>query len=454
MTTTVVTIEDVTTVTFANVGPQGPRGDVGPQGPQGEQGEQGIQGPQGEIGPQGIVGPQGEIGPQGPQGEIGPQGLTGPQGEIGPQGEAGPQGIQGETGVPGPEGVPGPALNFRGNVPNAADLPSAGNQAGDAFTTDDDHLWVWTAGGMWLDLGPLGWSAAGGADTQVLFNDGGLPNGVPELTFDKATNTLRVDGYDLSDASHIRTGRISPQHLGLDSFDRPTQKVLRANGQWTYEERMGLVEPEADGDTVVVDPISTFVLVEPEDGVTTFFVQLPPYDDQLVYSGRRIALVTAHPDPMTVTVVAQGAQVFGGAVALSASTPAEFILTFSSMWMRTAGATPPALVLPQSALNVDIGASVNELNLSAIAGSFVRLNPTADLIEIRGLNAPTDRVLTLVNVSTSHQLTFVPNSGLAAATRRLLIPGYDPKTLGEYGAMTWWYDPVTLSWRLIAFAGP
>lgn len=107
------------------------------------------------AGPQGPPGPQGSRGPAGPEGPPGP---TGPQGSQGPSGAPGPTGATGPSGPPGATGPQGPAgtgINFKGTVDNVGDLPTTGNQEGDAYTVQSDgDLYVWTDGD-WLNVGPF-----------------------------------------------------------------------------------------------------------------------------------------------------------------------------------------------------------------------------------------------------------------------------------------------------------
>lgn len=59
------------------------------------------------------------------------------------------------TGGGGGGGTPGPPLTPKGEVPNAAALPAAGNSPGDLWTaTDSGHAWVWD-GTNWIDMGPF-----------------------------------------------------------------------------------------------------------------------------------------------------------------------------------------------------------------------------------------------------------------------------------------------------------
>ena len=81
------------------------------------------------------------VGGSGGGGGVGP---AGPQGPIGP---AGPTGATGAS-IPGPAGPAGPvaagAFIFKGNVANAAALPTTGNVLGDSYVQQDNNeLVVW-----------------------------------------------------------------------------------------------------------------------------------------------------------------------------------------------------------------------------------------------------------------------------------------------------------------------
>ena len=74
-------------------------------------------------------------------------GGVGPAGPQGPQGPAGPTGATGAS-IVGPAGPAGPvatgAFIFKGNVPNAAALPTTGNTVGDSYVQQDtNELVVW-----------------------------------------------------------------------------------------------------------------------------------------------------------------------------------------------------------------------------------------------------------------------------------------------------------------------
>lgn len=83
------------------------------------------------------------------------------------------QGPQGNPGTPGTTGPPGPAgagILYKGQVANAAALPTSNNLQGDAYSTADaNHLWIWD-NHQWVDngawqgpAGPQGPAGATGA---------------------------------------------------------------------------------------------------------------------------------------------------------------------------------------------------------------------------------------------------------------------------------------------------
>ena len=84
-----------------------------------------------------------------------------PYGQTGPTGPQGPRGPQGDT---GPKGDPYGALEYRGTVPTANDLPAAGNVDGDArIALDTGRMWVYNGSATrrfigvaagWTDVAP------------------------------------------------------------------------------------------------------------------------------------------------------------------------------------------------------------------------------------------------------------------------------------------------------------
>ena len=118
----------------------------------------GLIGPQGEPGAQGVAGLQGA---QGAQGNTGSTGLTGSQGTTGSQG---PPGQVGGQGVAGADGT---SISILGTVADCAALPTTGNTIGDLYVLDAadggcpggagvaGDGFVWTAGNVWLNIGPI-----------------------------------------------------------------------------------------------------------------------------------------------------------------------------------------------------------------------------------------------------------------------------------------------------------
>ncbi len=96
-------------------------------------------------------------------GGAGPQGLPGVPGPAGAKGNTGATGAKGATGAVGP--VATGAFIFKGNVPNAAALPTTGNAVGDSYVQQDvNELVVWDG---------TQWSGQGPANTTTLKGDKG-----------------------------------------------------------------------------------------------------------------------------------------------------------------------------------------------------------------------------------------------------------------------------------------
>jgi len=88
---------------------------------------------------------------------------AGQKGQQGATGAPGRDGIDGTDGADGAKGEEGPvatgAFIFKGNVPNAAALPTSGNQPGDSFVQQDtNELVVWDG---------TAWTGQGTANTVV-----------------------------------------------------------------------------------------------------------------------------------------------------------------------------------------------------------------------------------------------------------------------------------------------
>lgn len=117
----------------------------------------------------GLVGPTGPQGNAGVAGAAGAAGANGANGADGAPGTNGANGADGADGAQGVAGADGTSITILGEVANCAGLPAgpAGNTVGDLYILDVDEPlcsygagfagdgYVWTAGGTWLNIGPL-----------------------------------------------------------------------------------------------------------------------------------------------------------------------------------------------------------------------------------------------------------------------------------------------------------
>jgi hypothetical protein len=88
---------------------------------------------------------------------VGPTGAEGVRGPLGPPGFEGHPGPAGPGGPTGPAGPPGTGIEVKGVVDDFDDLPTQGNQDGDAWVTSDDgHVWFWDGTNLlWIDGGQM-----------------------------------------------------------------------------------------------------------------------------------------------------------------------------------------------------------------------------------------------------------------------------------------------------------
>ena len=103
-------------------------------------------------------------GAQGPEGPAGSNGTNGSDGTNGTNGSNGTNGTNGTDGTQGAAGADGTSISILGTVANCAALPTTGNTTGDLYILDADDAgcsgitgdgFVWTAGSVWLNIGPL-----------------------------------------------------------------------------------------------------------------------------------------------------------------------------------------------------------------------------------------------------------------------------------------------------------
>ena len=97
---------------------------------------------------------------------IGVAGQKGEQGDVGQKGEIG-VGQKGEIGVGQKGDTASGAFIYKGSIPDASQLPTAGNATGDSWqTADDNSIYAWD-GTAWIPLG--------GANAISVTGDKGAP---------------------------------------------------------------------------------------------------------------------------------------------------------------------------------------------------------------------------------------------------------------------------------------
>mgnify|MGYP003625078488 FL=1 len=118
----------------------------------------------GLVGP---TGPQGNAGVAGVAGAAGAAGANGTNGADGAPGTNGANGADGANGAQGVAGADGTSISILGTVADCAALPSTGNTIGDLYILDAadggcpggagvaGDGFVWTAGNVWLNIGPI-----------------------------------------------------------------------------------------------------------------------------------------------------------------------------------------------------------------------------------------------------------------------------------------------------------
>jgi len=168
----------------ASLGDQGATGATGPQGATGA----GVDGATGSTGVAGADGATGSTGPAGTNGTDGATGATGPQGDPGTPGIAGDTGSTGATGPAGTNGTDG-ATGATGTAGVDGATGATGVAGVDGATGATGVAGVDGATGATGATGPVA-----GSNTQVIFNDAGVAGASANLTFDKTTNLLTVNG--------------------------------------------------------------------------------------------------------------------------------------------------------------------------------------------------------------------------------------------------------------------
>ena len=133
-----------------------------------------------------------------------------------------PRGDKGDTGPQGPPGIPGDSvLHFKGQVATVGDLPSSGNQNGDAYyVTDEDKYYIWD-GSTWI--------AAGGG-TGV----------TPDLA-----QVLAEGNTDLTEGMYVKYVN-APNFVSTDTED--------ANRQWSVGQNTTWAAKVTDSTYAAADP--------------------------------------------------------------------------------------------------------------------------------------------------------------------------------------------------------
>lgn len=105
--------------------------------------------------------------------------------------------VAGPAGPPGPAGPSGPAgtgIQIQGSVTSSANLPTTGNQVGQAWiTTNNGHLNVWTTGGTWVDTGPIVGPAGPTGQAGPGLPTGGTTGQMPAKNSDTNYDVVWVD---------------------------------------------------------------------------------------------------------------------------------------------------------------------------------------------------------------------------------------------------------------------
>ena len=159
--------------------------------------------------PQGPAGPAGADGADGANGTNGTNGTNGADGADGAPGANGADGADGQDGAQGPAGADGTSIKILGTKTTVGDLPATGNEIGDLWVIDQagggadaGDGYVWTAGGAWLNIGPL--RGPQGIQGIAGVNGTNGTNGADGAT--GATGPAGADGVDGVDGTNGTNG--------------------------------------------------------------------------------------------------------------------------------------------------------------------------------------------------------------------------------------------------------
>lgn len=179
----------------------------------------------GAAGPTGAAGgPTGASGPTGPSG-VGPTGATGAPGTAALTGATGGQGPQGETGATGAQGIPGTATNTGATGATGPQGPAGG------------------------PTGPVGNAEPGGPDRSIQFNNLGVLDGDPAVTFDGTqlvADQLQVDQVQIN--NDVITNVLSQGVLNLNAKGQINQiRINNPGGGYTSVPAVTIAPPATSG---------------------------------------------------------------------------------------------------------------------------------------------------------------------------------------------------------------
>jgi len=192
----------------------------------------------GLVGP---TGPQGNPGVAGVAGAAGAAGANGTNGADGAPGTNGANGADGANGAQGVAGADGTSISILGTVANCAALPPTGNTIGDLYILDAadggcpggagvaGDGFVWTAGNVWLNIGPI----RGPQGTQGVTGTDGADGADGTDGNDGAAGAAGADGTDGVDGVQGAQGIQGNQGIQGPPGSNPTGAVLNTTDTFT-----------------------------------------------------------------------------------------------------------------------------------------------------------------------------------------------------------------------------
>lgn len=138
---------------------------------------------------------------------------------------AGLPGPEGPVGPPGSQGEPGTGIKIKGSKDSPNQLPSAGNQIGDAYLIDGE-LWVYDGISHFNGVTP-GWINAGRIQGETSYVHFAYANNVE---FDNLGNPVNVIGFTLSDSAYKAWIGVYADNVLEDSSDPSKYRWTKVEG--------------------------------------------------------------------------------------------------------------------------------------------------------------------------------------------------------------------------------